>query len=80
VLLDRLSALPADADVVLVGHEPALGVLAGLLLAASPAALPLRKAGACAIAFDGPARRRSGELLWYVPPRLLRALAGRKRL
>jgi phosphohistidine phosphatase SixA len=83
-LLERLTALAQEAKaddlaVVLVGHEPDLGQLAGELALDPPGPLPLKKAGACAVAFDGAPRRRAGTLEWFLPPRLLRALGrGRK--
>jgi len=47
---------------VLVGHEPDLGKLAGVLLFGAPAALPLRKAGACSIEFDNHCAAGKGRL------------------
>ncbi|MEO6462554.1 MAG: hypothetical protein ABIP29_05715, partial [Candidatus Eisenbacteria bacterium] len=81
-LLERLSeaagaAKDDEVAVVLVGHEPDLGQLAGELGLDPPSPLPLKKAGACAILFEGPPRRRSGTLEWFLPPGLLRTLARR---
>jgi len=73
-----LSRLQPEQTVILVGHEPDLGVLAATMLG-SAAALPLKKAGACAIRFDGPPRPGAGELLWLAPPRLLRRLGSGKK-
>ncbi len=78
-LVERLSALDEDGTVVLVGHEPDLGSLAGSLAIGPGRAMPLKKAGACAIAFDGPPARGRGELLWFLPPRILRALGGKSK-
>ena len=83
-LLERLSAVAAEVKddklvVVVVGHEPDLGVLAGDLILGGSGALPLKKAGACAVSFDGAPRRHNGTLEWFLPPRLLRALARRKQ-
>ena len=66
------------ATVVWVGHEPDLGKLAGLLLFGAPTSLPFKKAGACAIQLEHPAAG-AGELIWWCPPRALRALARRRR-
>lgn len=82
-LLQRLATAEAEAPegaIVLVGHEPDLGRLAGSLLLEFTGALPLKKAGACALSFDGPPRMNSGGLDWFLPPRLLRALGARKRV
>lgn len=74
-----LEALPTDATVALVGHEPDLGKLAGVLLFGAPRPLPLKKAGACSIAFETKVTAGAGELRWYLSPRILRQLAGRKK-
>ena len=79
-LLERLAELASEAGsgdvvVVLVGHEPQLGRLAGEFALEANGPLPLKKAGAVALSFGGRARRRSGTLDWFVPPRLLRRLA-----
>jgi len=65
--------------VVLVGHEPHLGKLAGTLLFGAPAHLPIKKAGACAIDFEARPRAGGGQLVWFLPPRALRQLAGKKQ-
>jgi phosphohistidine phosphatase len=75
-VITALSRLVPNQGVVLVGHEPDLGVLAAHLIGAQRP-LPLKKAGSCAVRFDGVPRAGEGELLWHVPPRLLRRLAAR---
>ena len=71
-LIGRLHRLATDA-VVIVGHEPDLGRLAGLLVFGDPErALPLKKAGCCAIAFEGAVRPGEGRLVWLLTPRMLR--------
>ncbi len=77
--LSALERLPADAMVALVGHEPDLGKLAGVLLFGAPSALPLKKAGACCIDFDTKSAAGAGTLRWFLPPRCLRRLAGKRR-
>ncbi|HET7226221.1 MAG TPA: phosphohistidine phosphatase SixA [Candidatus Eisenbacteria bacterium] len=72
-----LAALAPDTNVVLVGHEPELGKLAGTLVFGAPVALALRKAGACAIRFAGELKPGTGALEWFLPPRALRRLARR---
>jgi phosphohistidine phosphatase len=74
-VLQRLARFDAAESAVLVGHEPDLGQLAGLLLFEAPATLPLKKAGACAIGFEERARPGRGTLEWLVPPRILRRQA-----
>jgi phosphohistidine phosphatase SixA len=59
-----------------VGHEPGLSaLLARLLDADDPDRLTFKKGGAALVELAGkPAE--GGTLLWYLPPRLLRELAG----
>jgi phosphohistidine phosphatase len=75
-LLEELPSAAEDDVVVLVGHEPDLGKLAGTLVIGKAAALPLKKAGACGVHFDGPPAPGKGRLVWHVTPRILRRLAG----
>jgi phosphohistidine phosphatase len=75
-VIERLQQLRgAGGTLVLVGHEPDLGKLAGSLVFGAPRALPLRKAGACAIRFDGPVEPGKGQIEWWLTPKLLRAQA-----
>jgi phosphohistidine phosphatase len=78
-ILTRLGAAGSGACVVLVGHEPDLGKLAGVLLFGAPArSLPLKKAGACVIDFTGPVEPGAGHLHAFLPPRTLRRLIQRR--
>lgn len=77
-VMELLSKRGRDETVVLVGHEPDLGKLAGILVFGAPAALPLRKAGACAVDFGFTPQAGKGRLSWLLPPRALRCLARRK--
>ena len=74
-VLGELESLVETSTVVLVGHEPDLGTLAGVLLFGAPAALPLRKAGACSIEFETRCAPGKGRLRWFLPPRALRRFA-----
>ena len=77
-IMTRLAAAASGGSVVLVGHEPDLGKLAGMLLFGAPArSLPLKKAGACVIDFTGPVEAGAGHLHAFLPPRALRRLAHR---
>ena len=72
-LIARLNRLAPSATVLLVGHEPDLGRTAGILVFGDAEhSVPLKKAGCCAVSFDGPARPGEGRLVWLLPPRLLR--------
>ncbi len=74
-VMEWLKGLESETCVVLVGHEPDLGKLAGVMLFGAPAALPLKKAGACGIEFVGEVAPGAGRLKWFLPPRALRRLA-----
>lgn len=74
-VLPVLAGCDADAHVALVGHEPHLGCLAGLLLSANPdPLLKLRKGGAALIVFPGPAAAGAGRLHWVLTAGQMRAL------
>lgn len=77
-LIETLATRASDETLLLVGHEPDLGKLVGTLVFGAPAALPLKKAGACAISFVGPPHAGKGQLVWFLPPRALRRLAHKK--
>ena len=79
VLLERLAKLETDQCVVLVGHEPDLGALAGKLVTGGASALPLKKAGACQIHFIGALEAGKGRLDWLLTPRVLRRVGQRSR-
>jgi phosphohistidine phosphatase len=66
----------AEARLMLVGHNPSLSDLIGLLIAAGPGASPfeLRKAGVAAL---GGTTNSPMKLEWLVSPRLIRRLSGR---
>jgi phosphohistidine phosphatase len=60
--------------VALVGHEPSLsGILARLLGSRDGERLTFRKGGAALVDLPGPAAD-GGQLLWFLPPRVLRRL------
>jgi phosphohistidine phosphatase len=79
VPVDVLSWLHSQGDnpcVALVGHEPDLGMLAAWLLAGDAHGfMPLKKGGACLLRFAGAIGDGRAELVWALPPGLLRELA-----
>jgi len=72
-VMNELSRAAKNHRIALVGHEPALGELAAHLIA-SARALPFKKGGACLITIQGLNSRRPGELVWFLPPKVLRRL------
>jgi phosphohistidine phosphatase len=67
-----------NRTLVLVGHEPDLGKLAGVLVFGAPSPLPMRKSGACLVKFVGEVEPGAGRLQWFLGPRPLRRFAGKK--
>jgi phosphohistidine phosphatase len=68
-LLARLDVASAAA----VGHAPDLGVLLASCLGGAQTAFVFRKMGVALVSFRGRARAGAGQLVWFVPPRVLRA-------
>ena len=72
---DWLAQYPPDDLVVAVGHEPQLGLLAGLLLAdASHPLIAFRKGGVALLEFPDRAEAGRGILHWALTPGQLRGL------
>jgi phosphohistidine phosphatase len=75
-LLGRLGR-SAAAGIAVIGHEPQLSALLGECLPGGSASqFTLRKMGAALLRFRGRARAGRGQLVWFAPPRLLRAARG----
>jgi len=70
-------ALQPEAPLMIVGHNPALDELLGLLLTGDPSALPFtfKKGAVAALTRPGGDSDRHA-LRWAAPPRLLRKLSG----
>lgn len=64
-----------DRRVVLVGHEPDLGQLAAWMIGAA-APIPFKKGAVCRFDADRWPLRPPLRLVWFAPPKLLRAAAG----
>jgi len=73
-VMNELSRTAKRRRIALVGHEPGLGELAAHLVAAARP-VPFKKGGVCCIAIQGLTSRRAGELLWLLPPKVLRRLS-----
>jgi phosphohistidine phosphatase len=75
-IMAALALRASEARVALVGHEPMLGTLLARMVGAADAErLAFKKGGAALVDLpDGPAS--TGRLIWFLPPRVLRALAG----
>jgi phosphohistidine phosphatase len=71
--LARALAGLGEGPVLLVGHEPDLGVWAGWLLGSKKVHLDLPKAGIAHLRCSGLPRKGAGTLIWFVPPDWLTA-------
>jgi len=62
-------------SIALVGHEPDLGELAGLIISGEDqVALPLRKGGVCCINITETVPTFKGTLVWLLTPKQLRII------
>lgn len=61
------------ARIAVVGHEPNIGELAGRLIGAR-APLEFKKGSICRIDFEVFPPKGTGQLRWFVPPRMLRSM------
>ncbi len=72
-LIAVLQKQQVTAPLVIVGHEPSLSTFAGLLLCGRPfSPLQLKKGGAALFEFNQRIDSGCGNLLWSIPPRMLR--------
>lgn len=75
-LISYLSKHGNRRRVLVVGHEPDMGMLAARLIGAGRHAhLEFKKGGCCLIKFDEFPPKSPGELTWWLTPRVLRKLA-----
>lgn len=79
-VLQGLRPHRAAHELMLVGHEPDMGLLASHLLTGSAhlARLPFKKGGVAAIRVSTIPPRGAGELLWFMTSKQLRAVGGRR--
>ena len=79
-VLKGLRPYRSARELALVGHEPDMGGLASQLLtgSASLAPLPFKKGAVAAVQVDALPPREAGELLWFMTPKQLQAIAGHR--
>jgi phosphohistidine phosphatase len=71
-----LAGYAENATVALVGHEPHMSeLLARLLASRNGGALAFKKGGAALVEVPG-RLAQGGQLVWFIPPRVLRELGG----
>jgi phosphohistidine phosphatase len=76
-VVDTLARFAKRKRLALVGHEPGIGQVAARLLGHRKA-LALKKGGMACIRVDSLPLSAPGELVWFLPPRVLRLLGGSK--
>ncbi len=79
-LFSDLLAPPKPTKVMVVGHQPDLGMLASWLMTGDPEAayLPFRKAATACLATSGNAETPHATLQWFLEPAHARALAAKR--
>jgi len=74
--VEWLRKQPRVDGMAVVGHEPHIGQLAETLIAGRAGGnMPMKKGGMILIRFDNAIGNGSGQLVWALPPAVLRALA-----
>ncbi|MBI2817569.1 MAG: phosphohistidine phosphatase SixA [Acidobacteria bacterium] len=73
-LLNFLSKQPKRRRILLVGHEPDLSRFAARLLRTGESNLVLKKGGCCLIELDEISLQSQGRLIWWLTPRVLKAI------
>jgi phosphohistidine phosphatase len=74
-LAEALSARKAEESVAIVGHEPHVSVLLARLVGSSQTdRFSFRKGGVVLVDLSG-CLKDGGQLVWFLPPKVLRALA-----
>ena len=63
-----------DDNVMLVGHEPSLGKFLSTILQQKTQSIQLKKGSICCVEFNVAFPNKS-ELLFYIPPRILRTIS-----
>ena len=72
---EAVATLAKGRTIAIVGHEPGLGEFAAWMIGARQP-LPFKKGGVCRIdVVEWPATAKSGMLVWFATPKMLRALA-----
>src|SRR5262249_14528043 len=75
-LISQLQKHQQKGSVLLVGHQPFMGFLACYLVFGSEkVSLAFKKGGICCIRVDELPLKSTGELVWMLPPKILRRLA-----
>ncbi len=75
-LISQLQKHQQKSSVLLVGHQPFMGFLASYLVFGSDkVSLAFKKGGICCVQVDELPPKSAGELVWMLPPKILRRLS-----
>ncbi|MBI4547219.1 MAG: phosphohistidine phosphatase SixA [Ignavibacteriae bacterium] len=74
-VLDFLVKFKNKKNIMLVGHEPDVGVLASTLLGSNRPLIAMKKGAVCRIDVAELPLKEPGKLIWHLTPKQLRALA-----
>lgn len=67
-----------ESEIALVGHEPQLGNMVGLMVTGiARQVVDMKKAAATRIDFDGPPRRAGGVIVWHLIPAVVEGMKGK---
>ena len=70
-VIQEIAKHPRKSRIALVGHEPNIGELAARLIGArSP--IQFKKGAVCRIDFEALPPKSLGQLVWFLPPKVLR--------
>jgi len=73
-VISLLASRKQDDSVLLVGHEPDLGLLASALVGAPHGVVAFRKGSLCCVRIDGIPGQARGVIDWHLTPKQLRTL------
>lgn len=73
-VLEEIEDMDPGTSVALVGHEPDLGEMAAFLIGVERP-LPFKKGAGMCIQFDGRASQGRGEMLWYMPTKVMKQIS-----
>ncbi len=75
-MISEINEKYAVGELVLVGHEPSLGLLIGTLSAGNPEmSITLKKGSVCCLAADDLRVERKASIEWLLTPKILSALS-----
>jgi phosphohistidine phosphatase len=71
-VVQEIASQAGKGRLALVGHEPNIGELCARLIDAS-SPIPFKKGAICRIDFEALPPKATGQLRWFLPPRILKA-------